>query len=301
MPAGGHASGRPAWPAADIRRLHILSSRLVTSIFAGEYRSVFRGRGIEFEEVREYQSGDDIRSIDWNVTARTGRPFVKQYVEEREMTVMLVLDRSASLGSAASPGTRSRVAAEACALLAFAAARSQDRVGLLTFTDRIECHVAAAKGGRQAQRVVAEILRVPPAGRGTDVAGALGYLERVLRRRSIVFLVSDFVAADFRLALAAAARRHDVVAISIEDRLDDRLPDAGLVRLADPESGHGRLVDSASPAVRKRYEELAAARREGFRQSLAAAGADHLALEVGTPPVQALARFFRNRQRRFSH
>lgn len=294
-----HRQDRP-WPAAELRRLEILSSRLVTSIFAGEYRSVFRGRGIEFEEVREYQPGDDIRGIDWNVTARAGRPFVKQYVEEREMTVMLLLDQSASMKRDTPRQTKDRVAAELCALLAFAAARSNDRIGLLSFTDRIEHYLAPAKGARHARRLIAEVLRASPAGRGTDLAGALDYLERVLRQRSILFLVSDFVSADFRVPLAAAARRHDVVAISVSDTLDEELPAAGLLRLADAETGAPRLVDSGDARVRQAYRAHAASRRDALSRVLASAGVEHLVVPGDGSPVQALTRFFHGRQRRLS-
>ncbi len=287
-----------AWPAAEVRRLEILSARLVTSIFAGEYRSVFRGRGIEFEEVREYQPGDDVRGIDWNVTARAGRPFVKQYVEEREMTVMLLLDCSASLDSATPHRAKGSVAAETCALLALAAARSHDRVGLLTFTDRVEGYLPPAKGSRHARRLIAELLRESPVGRGTDLAGALGYLDRVLRRASILFVVSDFLADDFRLPLAAAARRHDVVAVSVTDPLDGELPEAGLMRARDAETGMRRLVDSGDARVRRVWREHAAARRAALRQTLAAAGVEQFSVATDTPPVQALTRFFHSRRRR---
>ncbi len=294
-----HRQAQPSpWPALDIRRLQILSSRLVTSIFAGEYRSVFRGRGIEFEEVREYQPGDDTRSIDWNVTARTGHPFVKQYVEEREMTVMLVVDQSASLHCVTPRQTKSRVAAEICALLAFAAVRSHDRVGLLCFTDRIERYIPPAKGGRHAQRLIADVLRPSPAGHGTDLAGALNYLERVLRRGSILFVISDFLAVDFRLPLAAAARRHDVVAVSVTDARDRAMPDGGLLRLADAETGVRRLVDTSDAKVRKAYEEHAIRRQAGLSETLTAAGVEHLAIATDTPPVRALTRFFQSRHGR---
>jgi len=285
-----------AWAAADIRRLKIVSSRLVTSIFAGEYRSAFRGRGIEFEEVREYQPGDDIRNIDWNVTARAGRPFVKQYVEEREMTVMILLDLSSSLDCASPRGSKSRQAAEIAALLAFAATRSNDRVGLMTFSDRIERYIPPAKGARQAFRLVAELQRQAPSGQGTDLAGALNYLERVQRRGAIVFLISDFLAEDFHLPLAAATRRHDVVAISVVDPLDDELPAVGLLQVADAETGARRLIDSSDGAVRTAYRNLAASRRAEIGQVLANAGAEHLEIAAGASPAKALARFFHGRR-----
>ena len=304
---GYHPSAQPppeapsqperAWSGADIRRLQIHSSRLVTGIFAGEYQSVFRGRGIEFEEVREYQPGDDIRSIDWNVTARAGRPYVKQFVEEREMTVMLLLDRSASLECPGPRGTKSGVAAEVCALLAFAAARSNDRVGLLTCAQAVEQFIPPAKGGRQAQRIVAALLTRPPAGRGTDLPGALDYLNRVSRRGATLCIVSDFQSFDFRSQLAAVARRHDVVAVLVSDLSDRELPEAGLLQVVDPESGSRRLIDTGSPRVREQYRREAAVRREELLGGFAAAGVKCLEVNTGEPPVHTLARFFQSRQR----
>jgi uncharacterized protein (DUF58 family) len=289
---------RQHWSAAQVRRLRIVASRLVTGIFAGEYRSAFRGRGIEFEEVREYQPGDDIRNIDWNVTARSGRPFVKQYAEEREMTVMILLDRSPSLACATPRGTKSRVAAEIAALLAFAATRSNDRVGLLTFSDRIEHYLPPAKGPRHAQRLVAELQRQPSAGPGTDLAGALDYLDRVQRRGAILFLISDFLADDFFLPLATVARRHDVVAISVLDPLDFELPAVGLLQVADAETGARRLIDSSDAAVRRAYRNHAATRRAEIGQVLSKAGVERLDVASDAAPAKALARFFHGRRRR---
>jgi uncharacterized protein (DUF58 family) len=296
-----HPEPKPSvWSAADVRRLQIVSSRLVTSIFAGDYRSVFRGRGVEFVEVRDYQPGDDVRSIDWNVTARTGRPFVKQFIEEREMTVMILLDLSPSLACPGPHGPKSGVAAEICALLAYAAVRSNDRVGLMTFTDRVERYIPPAKGARQARRLVSELLRPLPERRGTDLAGALDYLERVQRRGAILFLVSDFLAADFHLPLTAAARRHDVVAVSVTDPADFQLPDVGLLRVADAETGEQRLIDTSDARLRGAYREHAARRLAGLNRTLAAAGVEHLAVAAGVPPVQALTRFFHSRRQRLS-
>lgn len=295
-----HDPAAPAWPSAELRRLEILSARLVTSLFAGEYRSVFRGRGIEFEEVREYQPGDDVRSIDWNVTARAGRPFIKQYVEEREMSVMLLLDQSASLNCATPRRGKSRVAAEVCALLSFAAARSHDRVGMMTFTDRVERYLPPGKGMRHAQRLMAEVLVRTPTGQGTDLAQALDYLERVLRRSSTLFIISDFLAGDFRLPLVAAARRHDVVAVFITDALDEALPDVGLMRVEDAETGRLRLIDTSAPRVRKAFREQAMARRQSLRQALASAGVEVLSMDTATSTAQTLVRFFQGRRQRLS-
>lgn len=297
MSSGQIPDQSAAWSAAQVRRLQILSSRLVSSIFAGEYRSIFRGRGIEFEEVREYQPGDDVRSIDWNVTARCGRVFMKQYVEEREMTVMLLLDRSASLDCVSPRATKNRVAAEICALLAFAAARSHDRVGLLSFTDRVERYLPPAKGARHARRVIAEALQAP-AGRSTDLAGALDYLGRVQRRGCILFIISDFLSADFRLSLAGAARRYDVVAVSVTDPLDEELPDVGLLQMADAETGGRRLVDTSNSSVRQAWQQQAVMRQAELSRALSAAGIEHLRVATDSSPIQALVRFFHSRQRR---
>lgn len=284
-----------------MRRLQILSSRLVNSRFAGEYRSVFRGRGIEFEEVREYQPGDDIRNIDWNVTARTGRPFVKLFIEEREMTVMLVLDRSASLQCASAHGSKARLGAEVCALLAFAAARSHDRVGLLTFSDRIEQYIPPAKGVRHVRRLVAEIRKPPEtANASTDLAGALHFLERVQRRGCILFLVSDFVTTGYQPALTIASRRNDVVAVALSDPIDFELPDVGLIRMRDAETGYRRLVDSSSVAVQQGYREHAVAQRAALRSRLASAGADLVEIGTECSPARTLMHFFLERQQRLN-
>jgi uncharacterized protein (DUF58 family) len=291
---------QPAWSPIDIRRLEILSSKFVTSIFAGEYRSVFRGRGIEFDAVRDYQPGDDVRSIDWNVTARAGRPFVKQFIEERELTVILLLDVSASLRCTAAHGSKSRAAAEIVALLAFAAARSNDRVGLLTFTDRVERYIPPAKGSRHVQQLIAEGLQQAPIGSGTDLAGALNYLNRVQRRNAILFLVSDFLTDDFLLPLGAAARRHDVVAITVTDPMDRQLPSVGLAEVMDAESGKSRLIDTDNAKVRQAYGHHAAQRSGALKQTFAAAGVEYLSVDTSASPAQCLAGFFLNRQRRLS-
>lgn len=288
-----------AWEA-EARRLQVQASRLVTSLFAGDYRSVFRGRGMEFLEVREYQPGDDVRGIDWNVTARAGRPFVKQFIEEREMTVMLLLDLSASLTGASPRGTPARTAAQVCALLAFAAARSNDRVGLLAFTDRIETFLAPAKGPRHARRLVADVARLAPAGRGTDLAGALDYLGRVQRRGAIVFLISDFLAGGYRLPLAAASRRHEMVAVAVGAPADPPLPRVGVVRVVDPETGVPYLLDTRAARVREAWHRQSLARRAELKQATSDAGVDLLEIPPGMPPGRALARFFAQRRKRRS-
>jgi uncharacterized protein (DUF58 family) len=279
------------------RRLRLQSSRLVSGFFAGEYRSVFRGRGIEFETVREYQPGDDVRCIDWNVTARCGRPFLKQFVEERELNLMLLVDRSASLASPTPRGARSRLAAEAAALLTFAAARSNDRVGLISCSDRMESFIPPAKGARQAQRIVASLGFDAPSGRGTDLSGALDFFSRVSRRSGTLCIVSDFICPDFSRELAAVARRHEVMALVVTDPNDIELPQAGLLDLADEESGRRTLVDCSNKEVRLAYREGALARRARLLQGFASAGVKHLELSTARPPLHDLVRFFQGHRR----
>jgi uncharacterized protein (DUF58 family) len=222
---------------------------------------------------------------------------VKQFVEEREMTVMLLLDRSASLECPTPRGPKSRVAAEVCALLAFAAARSNDRVGIITCTERIEQFIPPAKGARHAQRIIAAIISRQTVGRGTDLAGALDYLDRVSRRGATLCIVSDFQSVDFRMPLTAVARRHDVVAVMITDPNDLQLPDAGLLQVIDPETGSRRLIDADATHVRRAYRQEAAARRAELLQTFAAAGVKYLDVTTGVPPTHHLARFFQARQR----
>lgn len=281
----------------DAARLRICTSRWVDSIFAGEYRSAFRGRGIEFEDVREYQPGDDVRAIDWNVTARNGRPYVKRYIEEREMTVMLLVDRSASLASARAQGTPARAAFELSGLMALAASRSNDRFGLVAFTDRVESFVPPGKGSRHVRRVLAELARTPN-GRGTDLAGALEFFGRVQRRSCIVIIISDFLAPDFTLPLASVARHHDLVAILVTDPLDGQLPRAGLAEAIDPESGLRRIVDLDAASTHAVHEVQVQRRRADRQRSFKVAGVDSLEVGVNDSPVRVLTKFFARRASR---
>lgn len=226
----------------EAHRLEITTRHLVRDILAGEYLSIFRGRGVEFAEVREYQPGDDIRLIDWNVTARTGTAYIKHFVEERALTVAFVLDLSASGDFGSRMRTKRRLAVELCAVLAFAAARNHDRVGALTFTDRVERFVPPAQGRRHALRLVNDLIVAEPAGRGTDLAGALEQLDLLLRRRSVVFIVSDFAAAGYEEAVGRLGRRHDVTALQVYDRRERTLPDAGLMSLYEPETDRKSVV-----------------------------------------------------------
>lgn len=284
--------------ADRIRRLNIISRRLVTSIFAGSYKSVFRGRGIEFEELREYQPGDDIRSIDWNVAARTGKTYVKRFIEEREMNVLLAVDRSASMQCPSPRGSKSSIVSDVCALLIGSATRSNDRIGLLTFGNRVEQYIPPGKGFRHAQRLLAAIENDSAAQGTTDLAGALDYLQRVTRRPVILFIISDFVCSGFSSQLSAASRRHDVVAVAISDPTDRELPDAGLLQMKDAENGKTILIDSSSPEVRKAYSLQSAKRQTALRQTIAATGSELLTISTASSPLQSLHRFFMTRQRR---
>jgi uncharacterized protein (DUF58 family) len=281
----------------EVRRLEITTRHLVRDIVAGEYSSAFRGRGVEFAEVREYQPGDDIRTIDWNVTARLGSAYVKRYLEERELTVVFVVDRSASGGFGSRVRTRGDLAAEVVAVLAFAAARNNDRVGLLLATDRVESYTQPRKGRRHALRVISELLAFTPEGHGTDLGVALTTLESSLHRRAVIFLVSDFLATSYEPALARLARRHDLVAIQIVDPRERELPDVGLVTLWDPESGDWRVVDTGDSDVRRRFSERATAFDRGLERMLRERGADLLRLDTGRPYAEPLLAFFRRRER----
>ncbi|MGI9190126.1 MAG: DUF58 domain-containing protein [Longimicrobiaceae bacterium] len=286
----------------QLRRLELRSRRLVDSRFSGEYHSVFKGQGLEFAEVREYVPGDDVRTIDWNVSARLGTPHVKRYTEEREMTVLLVADLSGSQHF----GTRTRNKVErmieVCAVLAFSAVRNNDRVGLLCFTDRVEAFLPPRQGRRHAMRLLRDLLVCRPAGRGTDPVPALELLPRVLASRSIVFLFSDFRLgqrrAGFERALAPLARRHDVVAVSTRDPADRVLPDAGLVRLRDPESGEIVAADTGSPATRRAFAEARAREEQWLEALFRRLGVDTIALRTETSPARDLLAFFRRREAR---
>lgn len=281
-----------------MRRLEIRTRRLVDESLAGSYHSVFKGRGVEFAEVREYEPGDDVRTIDWNVSAKMGHPFVKKFTEERELTVVLVVDASGSGRFGSSPATKLETAAEIGALLAFSAIRNNDRVGLLLFTDRIERFVPPRKGRDHGLRVLRELLAFETAGRGTDLAGALDILRRVVTKRSVVFLISDFQDKGFEKALRATNLKHDLVAISISDPRESALPAAGLVALADAETGRPLLIDAGSTAVRRLFADRQRHERERVRTILKKAGTDLLELSTGEDYDHDLVAFFRERARR---
>ena len=283
----------------QVRRVEIATRGLVNEVFSGEYHSVFKGRGMNFAEVREYHYGDDIRNIDWNVTARSGAPFVKVFDEERELTVMLVVDVSASGNFGSTGRMKGEVAIEICAVLAFSAITNNDKVGLIVFSDRIEKFVPPRKGRRHVLRVLRELFYLEPQGHGTDVAGALKYLARVVRRRSVVFVVSDFLATGYRTALAVASRRHDTVVIRMSDPREHRLPAVGYVELEDAETGEHLTVNVSDRTFRLAFErdvsETLATREREFREM----GVDLIEITTDRPYTDRLMRFFKQRAKRF--
>jgi len=289
-----------------LRQLEIRTRRVVNDGLAGAYHSVFKGRGMDFDEVREYSPGDEVRTIDWNVTARAGRTFVKKYTEERELTIFLLVDISAS-GNFGSGGTTKRdLAAELASVLAFAGVRNSDKVGLLLYTDRIERFLPPKKGRRQVLRVVRDVLFHEPAGRGTDSVMALEAVNQVLHRRAVVFLISDFesagdpalVSAGLRRALRQTNRRHDLIAVQIEDPRESELPDVGVVALEDAESGEIVEVDTGNAAVRRRFAAAAAERKRRLQADFRAEGVDSLSLRTDSPYLPALQRLFKSRGRK---
>ncbi|MDX1646569.1 MAG: DUF58 domain-containing protein [Longimicrobiales bacterium] len=282
----------------QVRRIEIRTRGLVNEVFSGEYHSAFKGRGMSFAEVREYQYGDDIRNIDWNVTARSGAPFVKVYEEERELTVILVVDVSASGEFGSRDRLKGELAVEVCALLAFSAIKNNDKVGLIIFSDRIEKFVPPRKGRRHVLRVLRELLYHKPEGRRTDIEAALEYLTHVQRKRAVAFLVSDFQDRDFERALAVAGRRHDLIAIRVGDEREDELPPLGLMELEDPETGERVVVDTSDPGFREAFAKRARRVRAELDRSLRRSKVDVVDVVTGRPYVRPLMRFFEARGRR---
>jgi uncharacterized protein (DUF58 family) len=281
-----------------VRRIEIRSRKAVNDVFGGEYHSVFKGRGMEFDEVREYAAGDEIRDIDWNVTARTGKAFIKRYVEEREQTVFFVVDVSASSEFGTGERMKGEIAAEICSVLAFSAIQNNDRVGLLTFSDDVEELIPPKKGRKHVLRVVRELLFGQPRGRGTNLSLAIETLNRVLKRRAIVFLVSDFLAPDLRDPLVRANQRHDLIAIRLSDPREEVLPPMGIIELQDAETGETMRVDAASRSVRERFEESNRKRRLGLDRMFRSIGADCVAISTDADYLEPILSFFRMRARR---
>jgi len=281
-----------------VRRIEITTRRMVNDVFSGEYHSVFKGQGMEFDEVREYQPGDDIRAIDWNVTARMGAPYIKRFMEERELVVTFLLDVSASGRFGSTGKTKLDTAAEICAVLAFSAIQNHDKVGAIVFSDEVEKYIVPEKGRKHVLHLVREVLFFQPRRNRTNVANALEYLLRVSKRRGIVFIVSDFLSPDFSRPLAMAAKKHDVVAIWLTDPREEHLEVSGLVRVWDQEARIERVIDLSSRAARERFRSYAQRRNEETAAVFRRNGIDSVRIETGQDYIVPLSVFFKARAKR---
>lgn len=284
----------------QIRRIQIRTRHMVNDILAGQYESVFKGQGMEFKEVREYVPGDDIRMIDWNVTARTGHPYVKLLAEERELTVMLLVDMSGSGRFGSVSRFKNELAAELCAVLAFSAIKNNDKVGLIIFTNEVELYVPPSKGRQHVLRVIREVLFFEPRGTRTNIPAALYYLNNVTKRRAVTFLVSDFMADNYEIPLRIAARKHDLIAVTVSDPRETYLPDVGLISVVDAETGKESLVDTSDPRVRKEYARSASEREQLRQEIFRRTRVDAIQVSTDRPYVEAIYRFFRMRERRYA-
>ena len=283
----------------QVRQIEIRTKGLVNQVFSGEYHSVFKGRGMEFSEVREYQFGDDIRSIDWNVTARFGHPYIKVFEEERELTVILMVDLSGSLMFGSVSKTKQRIAAELSAILAFSALKNNDKVGLILFTDKIEKFVPPRKGRKHVLRIIREVLSFEPEGKSTNLKGALEYMNNAIKKKSIAFLISDFMDEGFEKILRIVGRKHDLIGIVLDDRREKEMPNLGLVKLADAETGAERWIDTGSKRVRSQMI-FDRKEREKLRNSIfIKSHLDRIEVTTGSNYIQPLVQFFRRREKRW--
>jgi len=281
-----------------VRQIEIKTRGMVNQVFSGEYHSVFKGRGMEFSEVREYQFGDDIRSIDWNVSARFNHPFVKVFEEERELTVMLVVDLSRSGEFGSGKQLKNEIAAEICAVLAFSAIKNNDKVGLILFTDRIEKFVPPKKGRFHILRIIRELISFSAQGTGTNIREALEYFNHVNKKRTIAFLISDFIDEGYDKILRIISKKHDVIAVEIADPREEQIPAVGLMKLRDAETGKERWVDTANPAVRKSFERFWQTRREARRSMFVRSKVDAIPIRIDRPYIKPIVDFFQRRERR---
>jgi uncharacterized protein (DUF58 family) len=281
-----------------VRRIEIGTKRLVNDLFSGEYHSTFKGQGMEFEEVRQYQPGDDIRLIDWNVTARTGQPYIKMFREERELSVVLMVDASSSGKFGTRGRFKSETAAELCALLAFSAIKNNDKVGLIIFTDTIEKFVPPKKGRAHVLRLIREILYFEPKGKGTDISGAIQYMTRVVRRKSVVFMISDFMSEGFFKPMQIANNKHDVIAIKISDPRESSFDNFGLIELEDTETGEVFLVDTGSKEFRKQFESKSKEDNSQLKRSFQLINLDYINIRTDQSYIVPLIGFFKMRERR---
>jgi uncharacterized protein (DUF58 family) len=282
-----------------VQRIQIVANRTVNDLMAGQYKSVFRGRGMEFDEVREYQPGDDIRTIDWNVTARAGTPFIKRFCEERELTVLLLVDISASGIFGSTQQSKMDLIVEVAAMLMFSALKNNDKVGLITFCDKVIDYFPPRKGKSHLLNLIRHLIAVESAPRETNLAVALDYLNRVQKRRSVVFLMSDFLAPSARHTMTVANKRHDLIAVTVSDPREQSLPDVGFITLQDAETGEVIELDTRHPQVRTMFAEGSSQRAEALSQTLKKAGVDQLAIRTNEDYQKSFHRFFHMRERRF--
>jgi uncharacterized protein (DUF58 family) len=284
-----------------VKQIQIRSSRLVNDVLAGEYVSVFKGRGMEFEDVREYQAGDDIRTIDWNVTARLGHPYIKRFKEERELTIMFLVDLSYSGEFGSMKQFKNEIATEICALLALSAVRNNDKVGLILFTDKIEKFVPPKKGKTHVLRVIREVLYYKPENKGTDISIALEYLLKVTKRKTVCFLVSDFITEGFERALRIANKRHDITAVSITDPRELEIPNVGFVELEDAETGGITLIDTSDGKMTKRFNRFNIKNMQDRANLFRGMGVDLIDVRTDSSYVEPIMKFFRTREKRLRH
>jgi uncharacterized protein (DUF58 family) len=283
----------------QVRQIEIKTKGLVNQVFSGEYHSVFKGRGMEFSEVREYQFGDDIRNIDWNVTARFGHPYIKIFEEERELTVMLMVDLSGSLIFGTVDKTKQQVAAELSAILAFSAMMNNDKVGLILFTDKIEKFVPPRKGRIHVLRIISEVLSFEPTGKATGLKQALEYLNNAIKKRSIVFLLSDFIDDGFEKILRIVGKKHDLIGIVLKDEKEDNIPKLGLVKFADAETGEQRYLDTSDNKFRKWYKHAQQENKVKRENLFITSRLDSIEVQTGQNYITPLVQFFRLREKRW--
>jgi uncharacterized protein (DUF58 family) len=283
----------------QVRQIEIRTKGLVNQVFSGEYHSVFKGRGMEFSEVREYQFGDDIRNIDWNVTARFGHPFIKIFEEERELTVVLLVDLSGSLIFGTVEKTKQQVAAELSAILAFSALKNHDKVGLILFTDKIEKFVPPRKGRSHVLRIIREVLSFEPEGKSTNLRTALEYMNSTIKKRSIVFLLSDFMDSGYEKILRIIGKKHDLIGVVLNDKRESEIPKMGLVKFTDAETGEERWVDTSSTKVQKRLREVRKKMMENRKSLFISSRLDSIEVQTGDDYVKPLVQFFRLREKRW--
>lgn len=284
---------------SKVRHIEIVTNRLVNEVMAGSYHSVFKGRGMEFEEVREYTPGDDVRAIDWNVTARTGAPHVKTFVEERELTVMLMVDLSGSTDFGSGDSLKSELAAEICALLAFSAIKNNDRVGLLIFTDRVEKFIPPKKGKNHVLRVIREVLFYRPEYHKTDIPAAVEHIMHVLKRKSVIFLISDFYAEHLRRPLSVLNQNHDLIAVKLRDPREMEIPPVGFVPFEDPETGEVVFVDTFNPEFRRRYRKEMERNEQQLDELFRQASIDSVDVVTGKPYLEPIVELFQRRALRY--